>query len=458
MKTITTAFNRLAFWKIHSFFGFLVLCLILPNLASAQFVYNIETTTGTNGTDKPVSILLVGTKGVAEDVFELDGPGDDFRHRAVNKFTYRSDKDLGDITDIALKANVNDHWQVKKVTVNKVGNKYASTFTAFRGDGLIKGEWTSLFRADGLQDVRNNIDCCGEERISLPTKYYSISNLDAEDDSPPKIEEVTLESTVTDNIELVNTDKNSMNNSLNINVSASYSSPIGLTVSTDVAYGLEVYNETTKSLTQATSKSSTSTHKPAQLVAAPGTIQYVEVKTWEIRVKGKITLLTGETEFYKVIGNDYAYNFYTFNRDNYNEIPEFLIKERGKPFCLSCNKTKKTTVKTEVSTETPPPPPPAPVPNPGVEKTTTSEVEVCDNAGNVIGYFKKNGNGWVETDLYGATKFRFSETRSDQGVIYLSDKDRQGVKINLDLTNKEVLYSDRNNTTPFGIYIISNVK
>jgi hypothetical protein len=76
----------------------------------------------------------------------------------------------------------------------------------------------------------------------------------------------------------------------------------------------------------------------------------------------------------------------------------------------------------------------------------------------VIGYFKKNGNGWVETDLYGATKFRFSETRSDQGVIYLSDKDRQGVKINLDLTNKEVLYSDRNNTTPFGIYIISKVK
>jgi hypothetical protein len=455
MKTITTAFNRLAFWKIHSFFSFLVLCLILPNLASAQFVYTIKTTTGKNGSDEPIYIVMIGTKGGMEEEFKLDAPGDDFERDATNTFIYESDKDLGDITDIALKAHPNDHWEVKKVTV-QLDRSPVSTWTAFRG-GLIKGEWSKFFRANGLNNVKDNIICCEEEKIQVSRKIVVLDNLDGQDDDT-KRRPVPVESTVTNNIELVNTDRNSVNNSLNINTSISYDFPLGPSFSTEIAYGLEVQNETTKALTQATSTSVTTNDQLIDLVAPPGVIQYCEIKTTEVRKKGKITLLNGKTEFYKVTGNEYDVKYYTFTRDNLDEIPDFLIKEKGKPICTSCNKTKKTTVKTEVSTETPPPPPPAPVPNPGVEKTTTSEVEVCDNAGNVIGYFKKNGNGWVETDLYGATKFRFSETRSDQGVIYLSDKDRQGVKINLDLTNKEVLYSDRNNTTPFGIYIISKVK
>jgi type 1 fimbria pilin len=450
MKSFTTAVNRPTHWKAHSFFVLLVLCLILPSLASAQFVYNIETTTGKNGSDEPIYIVLVGTKGGMDEAFKLDAPGDDFKHGAVNKFTYRSDKDLGEITDISLKAHPQDYWEVKKVTVKKTGSSSTSQWTAFRGN-LITGEWTNFFRADGLTNVSENIFCCDEEKVLVSTKIEFLDNLDGEGDDV-KRRPVPVDKTVTNKIELVNTNRNSVNNSLNINTSVSYEPfPGGPSFSSEIAYGLEVQNETSKALTQATSSTVNTQDKLIDLVAPPGIIQYCQVKTTEIRKKGRITLLNGETEFYKVIGNEYDIKYYTFKRDNLDKIPEFIIKEKGKPICLTCDEAKKVVANDN------PVPKPSPVPQPVDGKATTSQLEVCDAGGSVVGHFKKSGNGWVETDINGNTKFRFSETRSDQGVIYLSDKDRQGVKINLDTNNKEVLYSDPNNTTPFRIYIISKI-
>ena len=451
MKVFKTALSQPSHWKTPSFFVFLMLCLILPNLASAQFVYEIATTTGTNGTDKSVYILLVGTKGVAEEPFELNGPGDDFRHRATNKFTYRSDKPLGDITDIALKASTSDHWQVTKIAVTNKNTGNTSNFSAFRGNGLIKGEWTNLFRADGLFDVSKSIKCCQEVRKPLPDKIESVSNLDATTGGP-KTKKVDLKTIERESIEQEDTETNSVKNSLNTSVSASYSSPIGVSVSMDVAYGLEVYKETNKRVNQQVEQIRERNDDIPPIDAYPGEVQYLVIKRTKVTLAGSASILKNNIPFSQDSHIETDYQFLTFKKDELDKIPDFIIKDKGKPICLTCDEAKTVQDKTSpVPVTYSPPSPPKPV----VEKASTSQVEVCDDSGNVVGYFKKNGNGWVETDTNGNTRFRFQETRSDQGVIYLSDKDRQGVKINLDTNNKEVLYSDQNNTSPFRIYIIS---
>ncbi|HKK76177.1 MAG TPA: PLAT/LH2 domain-containing protein [Saprospiraceae bacterium] len=449
MKVFTTAFSQPSHWKTPSFFVFLLLCLILPNLASAQFVYEVATTTGTNGTDKSVYILLVGTQGVAGEPFELNGPGDDFRHRATNKFTYRSDKPLGSITDIALKASASDHWQVTKVTVTDKTTGNISTFTAFRGKGLIKGEWTSLFRADGLFDASKNVTCCQVVRTPLPDKIEYIANLQAAPGSEPKTSKTTLTTIERETSAEEDTETNSIKNSLNIDISTSYESPVGASVSMDVAYGLEVYNETTRRVNQEIEQIRERNEEFPLMEVYPGYVGYLIVKRTKVTVAGSADILKNNLPFSKDSHIEVDHQFLTFSKDELDQIPEFIIKDKGKPICYTCDEVKK------VVTNDNPVPNPSPAPQPVVEKTSTSQVEVCDNGGNVVGYFKKNGNGWVETDTNGNTKFRFSEIRSDQGVIYLSDKDRQGVKINLDTNNKEVMYSDQNNTSPFRIYVIS---
>ncbi|GAB5552058.1 MAG: hypothetical protein Sapg2KO_16490 [Saprospiraceae bacterium] len=419
---------------------------MLPNLVSAQFVYEIATTTGTNGTDQSVYILLVGTKGVAEEPFELNGPGDDFRHRATNKFTYRSDKPLGGITDIALKASTRDHWQVTEVTITEKNTGNTSRFTAFRGNGLIKGEWTNLFRADGLIDVSKSINCCDVVRKPLPDKIEFIDNLDATTGGP-KTKNVDIKTIERESLEQENTETNSVKNSLNTAVSASYSSPIA-SVSVDVAYGLEVYKETNKRVNQQVERIRERNDNLPQIEAYPGEIQYLIIKRTKVTVAGSANILKSNIPFSQDSHIETDYQFLTFKKDELDRIPEFIIKDKGKPICLTCDETKTVQEEPRKAPVTySPPPPPKPV--------VASQIEVCDTGGNVIGYFKKNGNDWVETDTNGNTKFRFQETRSDQDIIYLSDKDRQGVKINLDIKNKEVLYSDQNNTSPFRIYIIS---
>lgn len=130
----------------------------LPITLSAQFTYDITTITGANPTDKPVKILMLGTLGAMRQPFSLDVPRvDDFEKGATNQFTYVSDRDLGDITDIALQAHPSDYWEVAQVVIKKRGSSVSSTWTAFRGEATISGKLSNSFRANGLSNPSVNV-------------------------------------------------------------------------------------------------------------------------------------------------------------------------------------------------------------------------------------------------------------------------------------------------------------
>ncbi|GHC43720.1 beta/gamma crystallin-related protein [Ulvibacter litoralis] len=85
-----------------------------------------------------------------------------------------------------------------------------------------------------------------------------------------------------------------------------------------------------------------------------------------------------------------------------------------------------------------------------------SEIEFCDQNGTVVGFYTNKSGTWEEYDDNGTSRFMYQEMKRDNNAIYLSDLNRAGVKIILNLNTKEVLYGDNNNTTPFKLYTISN--
>jgi hypothetical protein len=71
------------------------------------------------------------------------------------------------------------------------------------------------------------------------------------------------------------------------------------------------------------------------------------------------------------------------------------------------------------------------------------------------GSFKDLGNGyWGETDLQNKALFNFKENARDESSVYLRDQSRD-VNIQLDLSRKMIVYSDRSNK--FDLYKITQV-
>ncbi len=85
-----------------------------------------------------------------------------------------------------------------------------------------------------------------------------------------------------------------------------------------------------------------------------------------------------------------------------------------------------------------------------------SEIEFCDGEGTVVGFYVDNNGTWEEMDDNGTTRFEYTETKRNNSAIYLSDLNRPGVKIILNIEIREVLYKDNNNPTAFKIYNISD--
>jgi hypothetical protein len=514
MKTITTAFNRQInstfchFDRVSTFPKLLILGIamlfFIPDSAQAQVGYKVTMVTGDNGADNSVYLRLYGTNSPRTlkdasgqilwdqipylNVGLFNSDRNDREAGQTDVYTIWSGsgnvKDVGIVTDVHIGGNSGRDWKLDKLVIERIiapgvdpeaypNAPFKSTFTTF--NELIYGSYIER-GADNKNQVTPKM-IQGTQTGKQQMFAYSGFKQDLRGTSgDSKTITTVTKSTASKGSSVSNKMSESSRNRWEVAVKTAlesetlfgtWSNEFSFTSETEVSTG----REDTKSESTATeffmSRAATNTFDKGFLTwVIYETVMDVEEyraqflgNTYDMIKPYADNMRSGNTYEFKFGPNDpippefeRIYLGKMVDKDAYNFLTSYK-----KP--VTNNQVAQTsTTKTEVSTETPPPPPPAPVPNPGVEKTTTSEVEVCDNAGNVIGYFKKNGNGWVETDLYGATKFRFSETRSDQGVIYLSDKDRQGVKINLDLTNKEVLYSDRNNTTPFGIYIISKVK
>lgn len=81
------------------------------------------------------------------------------------------------------------------------------------------------------------------------------------------------------------------------------------------------------------------------------------------------------------------------------------------------------------------------------------------NASGRLGTFvMRNTGDWVEkSDATGQVAFRFKETHRDDWSVYLFDESR-GVRLQLDLHTRKVMYSDQNNPTARPLYEIIAAK
>ena len=84
-------------------------------------------------------------------------------------------------------------------------------------------------------------------------------------------------------------------------------------------------------------------------------------------------------------------------------------------------------------------------------------VKFGNNSSSFLGsYIQRGGNKqWVEEGRkQGVANFKFQETHRDDWSVYLVDRSR-GVKIQLDLHTKKVMYSDKRNSKPRVLYNIT---
>jgi hypothetical protein len=407
MKSFTTAVNRPTHWKAHSFFVLLVLCLI----------------------------------------------------------------DIGVVTDVMLKAHPEDYWKVDRIEIERLDrdgkplepifiSKWDDSFPKLIDGNFPKGKnkWrrASNIARPKTELVGQGVDVIVKREAIVSNNLY---NTDGKEDCGNR--------QLTVNISEGYATEKSNTSSFTATFGARIMVGVPDVFEAEASYGFEVAT----SMSEAFSNSQTldaGNNYSVDLCASPGTIRYEIHNYVETRQYGEVSYLGGKERFYKVIGARWVQEGGDLVR-TYKEVDAYLADPSSDPELARAIELTpgQTTIEPRSKSlpaisfgndvnvseggDTPP------VPQPVDGKATTSQLEICDAGGSVVGHFKKSGNGWVETDINGNTKFRFSETRSDQGVIYLSDKDRQGVKINLDTNNKEVLYSDPNNTTPFRIYIISKI-
>lgn len=79
----------------------------------------------------------------------------------------------------------------------------------------------------------------------------------------------------------------------------------------------------------------------------------------------------------------------------------------------------------------------------GVNGWTVSNVTFGHKRGGSLGNFEYQGNKkWVEKNAKESVGFRFEEEGRDEWSVYLIDKSR-GVKLQLDLHTKKIMYSDK---------------
>ncbi len=97
----------------------------------------------------------------------------------------------------------------------------------------------------------------------------------------------------------------------------------------------------------------------------------------------------------------------------------------------------------------------------GQNKKVTGEnvtfVKFGNNSSNFLGTFMQKGGNkqWVEEGKrQGVVLFKYRETHRDAWSVYLTDNSR-GVKIQLDLHTKKVMYSDKRNPTKRFLYTIT---
>ncbi len=94
----------------------------------------------------------------------------------------------------------------------------------------------------------------------------------------------------------------------------------------------------------------------------------------------------------------------------------------------------------------------------GANGWTVCLAEFGHASGKALGSFvQKNATDWVEQNAAGKASFKFKEEGRDEWSVYLKDASR-GVKIQLDLHTKKVMYSDRNNPKARVLYSIKSAR
>jgi hypothetical protein len=459
-------------------FLFLVM-MISPAMMRAEVTYKVTTKTGWKGTNADIMILLIGTKGAIEDYVLLDNPGrDDFEPRRTDVFTIYSQIDIGYVTDVWLKPRGPglgiDNWKMESIEVENLN--YPGKKTRFIHTPVIVGKEYKL-RAQRFQNPPNVKE--GVEEELMNKRVIGVLNFSGRSDIT---QNETIAQRSQETYSEASSNSVSTKNAFSIEVSTSFGDGIVIP-ETDVkaTYAFEISTEFSKSISRAQLMANVET-KAVDFLGEKCSMTFYAMPVKRISTYGTFDDGFGnEIKFLKsegTVGQIDNMDKFVFravddkaNGDCTN-CPTFkdLWVAAGRPLATMPNgptlASRASLATTDVcyiaakspNSQTTVTPPPSPNPVPVVANQSASEVEVCDRAGNVIGYFKQNGNSWVETDRNGQTKFQFQETSRNQGIIHLADTGRQGVKINLDLNKKEVLYSDQNNTTPFFIYIISKVK
>lgn len=481
-------------------FIILLAIFLLPGISQAEVTYKVTTKTGWKGTDADIMILLVGTKGAWEDFKLLDSPKNDFWPEAVDHFVFYTQEDIGIITDVIIEprgAGINvDNWKMEYMKVENT--IYPGKITTFYSTPLFSGDTKYPFQMRAQEFKNPNITT---ELVDIPIGAGEVIGFINFGKTSADGVTVNAKASTTSGYVLEKTDNVSTMNSWSISaetqggdgviipkfsVTATYAGNIATSFTTKTNEQENRYNENGKTKT---------------FSGEPCMATFHLYRPMEKRVVATIRdKWGGKEKFVRVMGGFIpdSYQTYTFravddkaNGDCAN-CPTFaeLFKLAGLTGTVPDGPTLASLKTQQIGgcnvdlSDVPDPPkvdngvPPKDIVydppkddgyhppkddgyNPPFDHTDTttpkgefaiSELAFCDHSGNVVGYFVRNtDNNWIETDQNRNPRFHYQETKWEGDVIYLSDKHRTGVQIMLDLNNDDILYSDKNNTTPFRI-------